>query len=91
MGAKYEPGRRILLTGALFHMRAPFFYPKTLEGPDSFCPSGGAGDQCFESQGRETHDGVELNAEGKATNWLRFRFGGGDARDFRRHRHTSFR
>jgi iron complex outermembrane receptor protein len=26
---------------------------------------------CFESTGRETHDGVELNAEGKATNWLR--------------------
>jgi iron complex outermembrane receptor protein len=52
-------------------MRAPFFYPKTLEGPDSFCPSGGAGDQCFESQGRETHDGIELNADGKATNWLR--------------------
>jgi iron complex outermembrane receptor protein len=71
VGAKYEPGRRILLTAALFHMRAPFFYPKTLEGPDSFCPSGIAGDQCFESQGRETHDGVELNADGKATNWLR--------------------
>jgi iron complex outermembrane receptor protein len=71
VGAKYEPGRRILLTAALFHMRAPFFYPKTLEGPDSFCPSGGAGDQCFESQGRETHDGIELNANGKATNWLR--------------------
>jgi iron complex outermembrane receptor protein len=52
-------------------MRAPFFYPKTLEEPDSFCPSGGAGDQCFESQGRETHDGIELNADGKATNWLR--------------------
>ena len=29
------------------------------------------GDQCFESEGRETHDGVELNAEGKAANWLR--------------------
>jgi iron complex outermembrane receptor protein len=71
VGAKYEPGRRILLTAALFHMRAPFFYPKTLEGPDSFCPSGNPGDQCFESQGRETHGGIELNADGKATNWLR--------------------
>ena len=28
-GAKYEPGQRILLTTALFHMRAPFFYPKS--------------------------------------------------------------
>jgi iron complex outermembrane receptor protein len=71
VGAKYEPGQRILITTDLFHMRAPFFYPKTLSGPDSFCPSGNSGDLCFESEGRETHDGVELNAEGKATNRLR--------------------
>ena len=44
---------------------------KTLLGSDSFCPSGSAGDQCFEMEGRETHDGIELNAEGKVTNWLR--------------------
>src|ERR1700734_1190814 len=61
IGAKYEPGQRILLTGALFHMRAPFFYPA----------SDGAGGFTFVSQGRETHDGIELNAEGKAANWLR--------------------
>jgi iron complex outermembrane receptor protein len=71
VGVKYEPGQRILITTDLFHMRAPFFYPKTLSGPDSFCPSGNPGDQCFESEGRETHDGIELNAEGKATNRLR--------------------
>jgi iron complex outermembrane receptor protein len=71
IGAKYEPGQRILLTTALFRMRAPFFYPKILTGPDNFCPSGNSGDQCFESEGRETHDGIELNAQGKATNWLR--------------------
>ncbi len=71
IGAKYEPGQRILLTTALFHMRAPFFYPKTLTGPDSFCLTGNSGDQCFESDGRETHDGIELNAQGKAANWLR--------------------
>ncbi len=71
IGAKYEPGQRILLTTAFFHMRAPFFYPKTLSGSDSFCPSGASGGLCFESEGRETHDGMELNAEGKATNWLR--------------------
>jgi iron complex outermembrane receptor protein len=52
-------------------MRSPFFYPKILAGPDSFCPSGVAGDQCFESEGRETHDGIEFSAEGKAANWLR--------------------
>ena len=70
VGAKYEPGQRILLTAAFFHMRAPFFYPKVIQA-DSFCPAGGSGDLCFESEGRETHNGVELNAEGKAANWLR--------------------
>ncbi len=57
IGAKYEPSQRILITGALFRMRAPFFYP--------------IGNVDFESDGRETHDGIELNAAGKATNWLR--------------------
>jgi len=81
IGAKYELDRRILMSAALFHMRAPFFYPKIVQGADSFCATNlnamGAddsvqpGDLCFESEGRETHDGVELNAEGKATNWLR--------------------
>ena len=59
-GAKYEPNQRILLTTAFFHMRAPFFYPEIIGGAPTFV-----------SQGRETHDGIELNAEGKATNWLR--------------------
>ena len=61
VGAKYEPGQRILLTTAFFHMRAPFFYPE----------NDGAGGLVFVSQGRETHNGIELNAEGKAANWLR--------------------
>jgi iron complex outermembrane receptor protein len=60
VGAKFQPGRRILLTAALFHMRAPFFYPK----------DDGTGNLSFVSEGRETHDGIELNAEGKAANWL---------------------
>jgi iron complex outermembrane recepter protein len=71
IGAKFEPGSRILLTGAFFHMRAPFFYPKTLAGSDSFCPAGAAGDECFEQEGRETHNGADFNVEGKAANWLR--------------------
>ena len=70
-GAKYEPGSRILLTGAFFHMRAPFFYPKTLAGPDGFCPTGAAGDECFEQEGSETHNGADFDAEGEAANWLR--------------------
>ncbi|MGA2809142.1 MAG: TonB-dependent receptor [Terracidiphilus sp.] len=77
-GAKYEPGQRILLTTAFFHMRAPFFYPRVIQTADSFCAmnqnTGGPvepGDLCFESDGHETHDGVEVNAEGKAANWLR--------------------
>jgi iron complex outermembrane receptor protein len=62
IGAKYEPSQRILLTTAFFHMRAPFFYPMTIDN---------LGDQSFVSEGRETHDGIELNAEGKVTDWLR--------------------
>ncbi|HEY1986450.1 MAG TPA: TonB-dependent siderophore receptor [Terracidiphilus sp.] len=61
-GAKYEAGRRILLSTAFFHMRAPFFYPKAIDD---------LGDQNFVSEGRETHDGIEVNAEGKAAGWLR--------------------
>jgi len=74
VGAKYEPGQRILLTTAFYRMRAPFFYPKVIQAPDSFCTASefnGPGDLCFEEEGRETHDGVEVNAEGKAANWLR--------------------
>jgi iron complex outermembrane receptor protein len=48
-----------------------------LQAPDSFCTAnlstGGsvaAGDLCFESDGHETHDGVELSAQGKAASWL---------------------
>lgn len=61
VGAKYEPGQRILVSTAFFHMRAPFFYPQ----------SDGAGGFNFVSQGRETHNGVELNAQGQAATWLR--------------------
>jgi iron complex outermembrane recepter protein len=74
VGAKYEPSGRILLTTALFRMRAPFFYPKVIQAPDSFCPASifvAPGDLCFEQEGRETHDGIELGASGKAANWLR--------------------
>jgi iron complex outermembrane recepter protein len=62
LGAKYEPGQRILLSAALFHMRAPFFYPKGDDNGD---------DLTFVSEGRETHNGIELNAQGKAASWLR--------------------
>ena len=70
-GAKYAPTQGILLSAAYFRMRAPFFYPKELSGPDSFCPSGAPGDLCFESQGHETHNGFEFTAQGKITSWLR--------------------
>jgi iron complex outermembrane receptor protein len=81
VGAKYELDNRILLTAALFHMRAPFFYPKIVQGADSFCTANlnatgsddsvQPGDLCFESVGHETHDGIELNVEGKVTDWMR--------------------
>ena len=74
-GAKFE--RKILLTADVFRMRQPFFYPKAIQAADSFCTSnlasGGSvapGDLCFESEGRETHTGVEMNAQGKAASWL---------------------
>lgn len=75
-GAKYEPDQRILVSADVFHMRAPFFYPKILPAqvlstPDAACPSGSPGDLCFESEGRETHNGLELNAQGTAASWLR--------------------
>jgi iron complex outermembrane receptor protein len=75
IGAKYE--RRILLSAALFRMRQPFFYPRVIQSADSFCASnlssGGnasPGDLCFESAGHETHDGIELSAQGRAASWL---------------------
>jgi len=78
VGAKYAPDEKILLTAAFFHMRSPFFYPKALQEVDSVCDYNyawgqpfAAGDLCFESSGRETHNGIELNAEGKAASWLR--------------------
>jgi iron complex outermembrane receptor protein len=73
IGAKYEPGHSILLTAALFHMRAPFLYPENL-GAGADCFGNTTTTQtplCFLSEGRETHDGIEVNAEGKAANWLR--------------------
>ena len=77
VGAKYTPGHRILLSTALFRMKTPFLYPKILAAPDQVCTYNyafgqafAAGDQCFESEGHEMHDGIELNAEGKATSWM---------------------
>ena len=74
-GAKYQ--NVILITGDYFRMRQPFFYPRVIQAPDSFCSTnlltGGdviSGDQCFESQGHETHDGFEFNAQGKAAGWI---------------------
>ena len=69
LGAKYE--RQILLTAAFFRMRQPFFYPRVIQMADSFCTGAvNPGDLCFESAGHETHDGIELNAQGKATSWM---------------------
>jgi iron complex outermembrane receptor protein len=61
IGAKYEPDQQILLTAALFHMRAPFFYPKAIDNQ---------GGQNFVSAGHETHDGLEFNAHGKTARWM---------------------
>ena len=71
VGAKIEPNHRTLVSTAIFRMRAPFFYPRVIQAADTFCPkSVNAGDLCFESAGHEMHEGIEVNAEGKATNWM---------------------
>ncbi len=76
IGAKYAPGQRILVAGDIFHMRAPFFYPKIIQAPDNTCGTDvfdpkSTTNLCFESEGHETHNGLELNAQGKAASWLR--------------------
>ena len=69
VGVKYE--HTILLTAALFRMRQPFFYPRVIQAADNFCTGTVyPGYLCFESAGHETHDGIELNAQGKAASWL---------------------
>ena len=60
-GAKYELKRRLLLTATAFRARSPFFYPKVVDN---------AGDLTFLSEGRETHTGLELSAQGKISKWL---------------------
>lgn len=75
IGAKYEHG--ILLTADYFRMRQPFFYPRIIQSADAFCTTNllygtdvAPGDLCFESAGHETHDGFEVNAQGKAAPWM---------------------
>jgi len=69
VGVKYVSS--ILLTADYFRMRQPFFYPRVIQAADGFCTGNvNPGDLCFESAGHETHDGVELNAQGKATRWM---------------------
>lgn len=72
IGAKYEPSQRILLTTDVYRMRAPFFYSEDLTiGADCFGnPTTADTPLCFLSKGHETHDGIELNAQGQVTNWL---------------------
>ncbi|UWZ85083.1 TonB-dependent siderophore receptor [Occallatibacter riparius] len=73
-GAKYEPNQKILLSVAGFHMRAPFFYPKTIAAEEGQCTEDyffGPGTLCFVSQGHETHSGAEFSVEGKAANWIK--------------------
>src|SRR6185437_14827648 len=65
--------QRVLLSGDVFHMRAPFFYPAGLSlGSDCFrTPTSTSAPLCFLSQGHETHNGIELSAQGSAASWLR--------------------
>lgn len=71
VGAKYQVNPRLLATLAFFRMHAPFIYARQIPAADSRYPDCAAGDFCVEYDGREQHNGIELNVEGKATRWLR--------------------
>jgi iron complex outermembrane receptor protein len=68
IGAKFTPTERLLVTTAFFRMHAPNFYPRLLATADATCATAGL---CFEADGREHHEGIEISAEGKAARWLR--------------------
>jgi iron complex outermembrane recepter protein len=72
-GLKYQPAQRILLSGDVFRMRAPFFYPDNLSlNSDCFgTPTSTSAPLCFLSHGHETHTGLELSAQGSPASWLR--------------------
>lgn len=72
IGAKYEANKRLLLTAAVYRMRAPFFYPKPLNVGDQ-CLGVPLTDPglCFQGEGHETHRGAEFSAQGEVANWLR--------------------
>lgn len=59
IGAKFEANRRLLLTTSVYRMRAPFFYPKPVDGGLEFV-----------SEGHETHRGIEFTAQGAVSSWL---------------------
>jgi iron complex outermembrane receptor protein len=70
-GAKYEASSNLLLTVALFRMRAPYFALTPISAPVGDCTElDYAQNFCFEAKGHETHTGLEFNAQGRATNWL---------------------
>jgi iron complex outermembrane receptor protein len=59
IGAKYEANKRLLVTTSVYRMRAPFFYPKPVDGGLEFV-----------SEGHETHRGIEFSAQGAVSSWL---------------------
>jgi len=74
IGAKVmSQARASCLTTAFYRMRAPFFYPKVIQAPILSAPQTSSMGRVIllRREGRETHDGIEVNAEGKAANWLR--------------------
>jgi len=78
VGAKIQPTPKLLASADYFHMRAPFFFTRTLQTADNYCSYNyswdqdfAPGDLCYEASGHETHNGVELNAEGKVASWMR--------------------
>ena len=60
VGAKFQANRKLLISSAIFRMRAPYFYTKPI--PDGLK---------FVSEGHENHRGVEVSVQGTVNKWLR--------------------
>jgi iron complex outermembrane receptor protein len=60
VGAKFQANRKLLVSTALFQMRAPYFYTKPTQNGLEFV-----------SEGHELHRGAEISVQGTVTKWLR--------------------
>ena len=85
IGAKYEPGQRILLTTAFFHMRAPFFYPEVRSRHPA-----DLGDLCFDPKAAKPTTASSSTPKAKPPTGCGSRLGRGHERHLYRYRYAVF-